>query len=117
MGERSRTGHPGTELIAGEGTKNSLISRWDGDGGRNEGGEGWVWGTDDGTKCDGDSSSSSTLSERLGGSALRTALHCTVTAGQHEWGGWEGAAMSPSPSLASQAGVAQSAVAMAAMAS
>lgn len=47
---------------------------------------------------------SSTLSERLGGSALRTAVHCTVTAGQHEWGGWEGAAMSPSPSLARQPG-------------
>lgn len=40
----------------------------------------------------------------FGGSALRTAVHCTVTAGQHEWGGWEGAAMSPSPSLPRQPG-------------
>lgn len=88
VGEWPRTGHPDTELIAGRGAQELLISRWDGDGGRKGVGSGRL--LRDGTKCDGDSKISTALHcTALRCAALRCSLRCTVTAGTtRRW--WRG---------------------------
>lgn len=93
VGERSRTGHPGTELIAGRGDQElpdqPMGWRWrEGFGGRD--GCVWVWGTDDGTKYDGrQQRPRRTAREDQHCAALQ--LHCDGRATRMGW--MEGAAM------------------------